>query len=294
MKDSHKIKILVTGSNGQLGCEFQAISLAYPSFQFVFASKADIDIRLEKHLHEKLAELKPEAIINCAAYTNVECAQDEAEEARNGNALAIKYLAEACNEHDILLIHFSTDYVFDGAKKTPYTEEDSVNPLNVYGESKLEGERILDENLDRYFILRASWLYSTYGHNFYKTMLRLAKEHNELQVVNDQLASPTYARSLACDVMLLLEKALIKKESLEYGLFHYSENGEASWHEFASEIMKLHGLVIPIHAVESKNFPTKAIRPAYSKLDNTKFEKLIGRKIQTWQEGLKACVKNEY
>ncbi len=294
MSKSSPIKILVTGSNGQLGSEFRALAPAHTAFELVFTTKQDLDIRLEHHVKHVVAQHKPQAIINCAAYTNVELAETEREEAMLGNAQSVKHIAEACAEHNVLLLHFSTDYVFDGTKKTAYMEADQAAPLNAYGESKLEGERIVDEVLDRYFLLRASWLYSTYGHNFYKTMLRLAKERGELKVVSDQISSPTYARSLAADVLQLLEKTLVKKEHVEYGLYHYAEHGEASWHQFATEIVKEHNMDIPVHAVLTKDFPTKAVRPAYSKLDNSRFEKLIGREIHSWQEGLKDCVRNEY
>ncbi|MFN0032137.1 MAG: dTDP-4-dehydrorhamnose reductase [Flavobacteriales bacterium] len=291
---SKEKKILVTGSHGQLGREFMAVAAAFPAFQFVFTTRAELDIRLQHHALEMLNELKPAAVINCAAYTNVELAETEQEEAYEGNALGAKYLAEACGACDALLIHFSTDYVFDGKKKSAYRETDNANPLNVYGETKLQGERFIDEILRRYFIIRASWLYSTYGHNFYKTMLRLAQERGELHVVNDQVASPTYARTLAQDVMKLLTKTILKQEHTNYGLYHYAQHGEASWHRFASDIVRQHNIDVKVHAVGTTHFHTRAVRPTYSKLNAAKFESLLGHPLNSWEEGLAACIAEEY
>ncbi len=287
-------KILVTGSNGQLGTEFKTIAPNYSDYEFVFVTKQELDVRLEHHVKHVMELHKPAAVINCAAYTNVELAQQEHETATEINTYGPKYLAMACKQHEALLIHFSTDYVFDGKKNTPYKETDTVNPLNFYGHSKLEGERLIDEVFKRYFIIRASWLYSTYGHNFYKTMLRLAKERPDLTVVNDQISSPTYARMLAEDVMILLNKSIIQTASLEHGLYHYSPAGQTSWYEFAKEIMYMHQQPIRVNAIASHEFLTKAKRPVYSKLNASRFEKVIGYKIKSWQEGLKLCVKNEY
>jgi dTDP-4-dehydrorhamnose reductase len=292
---AHKLhKILVTGSNGQLGTEFKTIAPNYSDYEFVFVTKLELDVRLQHHVEHVMELHKPAAVINCAAYTNVELAQHEHEAATEINTLGPKYLAMACKEHEALLIHFSTDYVFDGKKHTPYKETDEVNPLNFYGHSKLEGERLVDEVFKRYFIIRASWLYSTYGHNFYKTMLRLAKERPDLNVVNDQISAPTYARMLAEDVMMLLEKTIIQTNSVDHGIYHYSPTGQASWFEFAREIMAAHNQTIAVNAMSSHEFITKAMRPAYSKLDASRFEKALGKKMKSWQDGLKQCVKNEY
>jgi dTDP-4-dehydrorhamnose reductase len=293
MQDTPAKKIIVTGANGQLGTEFRMLHMLYPDFEFHFLTKLELDIRLENRVKHFIEEFKPAAVINCGAYTNVEKAEDDREDAFLANALAPSFLAEACHNNDALFVHFSTDYVFDGKKGSAYTEEDQVSPINVYGESKLEGERLVDEKCERNILLRVSWLYSTFGHNFYKTMNRLAKERGELKVVGDQYASPTYARHLAHDVVELLDKALIQQSHAPFGLYHYSQDGVASWCDFAKEIVINKGLGVPVYAVTTEAFPTKAQRPAYSKLDNTKFKAAFSLPTPTWKEGLADCIINE-
>lgn len=284
--------LIVTGANGQLGSELQRLENAHAKFRFLFASKPDLDITVASRVEEFVKKHKPAGVVNCAAYTNVEKAEDDVEAAFAGNAIAAENLAKACHENNALLVHVSTDYVFDGKKTTPYVEEDDVNPLNKYGLSKLEGERAIDKHMKRYFTLRTSWLYSNFGHNFYKTMLRLAHERGVLNVVADQFASPTYAGIMAKDILALLEKTLIRTEHVEYGLYHYTQTGIASWYEFAAEIMKQHGLAIPVNPVNSDAFPTKAIRPAFSKLDTSKWDKNIQIPLTDWRNALSACIED--
>jgi dTDP-4-dehydrorhamnose reductase len=286
---SRTLKIAVTGANGQLGQELRALQSSHPEYEFHFFSKSEWDIAIESLTMEMLEQLKPDAVINAAAYTNVEKAEEDEEGAMAGNALGPGYLAAACKETGALLIHISTDYVFDGQKKSPYVEEDDVHPLNAYGRSKLAGERAIDAVSDRYFILRTSWLYSSFGHNFYKTMLRLAREKGQLAVVHDQIASPTYAGFLAKDVLQLIHKRLQLQQSIPYGIYHYTQLGEASWFDFACSIMAAHGLNIPVEAVSSERFPTKAIRPSYSKLSTQLWEQHTGITTQPWQDGVAAC-----
>lgn len=287
-----KVRIAVTGANGQLGQELRALEKSHPEFEFHFFTKAHWDIAVESLNDSMIADLRPDAVINAGAYTNVEKAEEDAESAMAANALGPGYLSAACKAHGALLIHISTDYVFDGKKTTPYTEEDTVQPLNEYGKSKLQGERAIDANCDRYFILRTSWLYSRFGHNFYKTMLRLAHEKGSLSVVSDQVASPTYAAFLASDILELIHLRLIDRRPIPYGIYHYTQSGEASWYDFASEIIHANSIDIPIEAVDSLRFPTKAIRPAYSKLSTERWEKNTGICIQPWQAGVKA-IANE-
>lgn len=283
--------ILITGANGQLGREFRDLEKTRSEFRFLFADKADLDVTVQSWVHKYLDQHKPDVVINCAAYTNVERAEDEPELASAGNALAAGYLAEACHAGGTLLVHISTDYVFNGRKNEPYTEQDPVEPLNNYGRSKLAGERLIDEKTERYYTLRTSWLYSTHGHNFYKTMLRLAHEKGELRVVNDQFASPTYAGALAEDVLSLLHKVMIERHPVPFGLYHYTHEGTASWFEFAGEIMKQSGLAVPVHPVSTSAYPVKAIRPAYSKLDITKWRSFTGIAVKNWKEALADCVR---
>ena len=281
------IRIAVTGANGQLGKEFRALQHLFPTFEFHFFSKTEWDIAVESVNTALMKELKPDVVINAAAYTNVEKAEEDVENAMAANALGPGFLAAACKAQGSMLIHISTDYVFDGKKKSPYTEEDDVRPLNLYGKSKLEGERAIDEKCHRYFILRTSWLYSSFGHNFYKTMLRLAREKGKLSVVNDQYASPTYAAFMAADIVQLIHLRLIEQRPIPYGIYHYTQSGVASWYDFAREIMRINSLNIPIEATDSKRFPTKAVRPEYSKLSTVLWEKNTSIPVKTWQEGVR-------
>ena len=284
--------ILITGADGQLGMEFRRLADQHPHFQFLFVGKLDLDVTVETWVMNHILEQKPDAVINCAAYTNVERAEDEPEMAMLGNCAAAGFLADACHAAGSLLVHISTDYVFDGKKKTPYKEYDHTKPLNIYGHSKWQGEKLVGEKSKRHFIIRTSWLYSTYGHNFMKTMLRLGKELNELKVVADQTASPTHAANLATDILILLNKVLVHQESVDFGVYHYSQKGEASWYDFAVEIMHQAKMNVTITAVSSDAFPVKAIRPRYSKLDHSKWEKNTGLSPIHWKEGLTECMRH--
>ncbi|MBL7941674.1 MAG: dTDP-4-dehydrorhamnose reductase [Flavobacteriales bacterium] len=285
-----KPKLLITGAGGQLGRELARLASDNGEFEFLLADRHTIDIRTHRHVLDAIGDLAPAAVINCAAYTNVEQAETEPEEAMLANDLGAGYVAEACHKAGALLVHFSTDYVFDGNKSAPYREEDLCAPLSVYGKSKWEGEKKIDMHTQRHFILRTSWLYSAYGHNFFKTMLRLAKERGELNVVDDQIASPTYAGFLAADVLTLMKRVLVDRAHVDYGIYHYTQSGETSWYGFATEIIAQSGMQVPVHAVHTGAFPTKAKRPHYSKLDTTKFASKTQIAMQPWQEGVRACM----
>jgi dTDP-4-dehydrorhamnose reductase len=239
---------------------------------------------------ERVSTLRPDIVVNAAAYTNVERAEDDNEGAMAGNALGPAYIAEACKSIEALLVHVSTDYVFDGNSQKPYSEEDAPHPINYYGQSKLEGERGIDAIFDHYFIIRTSWLYDSHGHNFFNTMLRLAKERGELSVVNDQFATPTYAGALANDILMLLKRKYVDHVTIPCGLYHYTHDGVASWFDFAAAIMQAVGLAVPVKPVNSGLFPTKAKRPSYSKLAITKWQEITGLPVLTWQEALHQCV----
>ncbi len=284
----HKLRIAVTGANGQLGQELRALEPSHPEFEFHFFPKAAWDIAIESINHSNIASLQPDVVINAGAYTNVEKAEEDEESAMAANALGPGFLAAACKAYGALFIHISTDYVFNGEKKSPYTEDDQVDPLNRYGHSKLQGERAIDAVSNRYYILRTSWLYSRFGHNFYKSMLRLAREKGSLSVVNDQIATPTYAAFLAADILSLIRLRLIDHRAIPYGIYHYTQSGQASWFDFACEIMHANGIEVPIEPVDSARFPTKAVRPAYSKLSIERWERETGLIAETWQQGVKA------
>jgi dTDP-4-dehydrorhamnose reductase len=289
-----KLRIAITGSGGQLGNELRFLAPHFPDWEFFFFTKVEWDIAIESLNEEQVMKFKPDAVINAAAYTNVERAEDDGENALISNGLAPGYLAHACKKHGALLIHISTDYVFDGEKRAPYNENDEVHPLNAYGESKLAGERAVDSVSNRYFILRTSWLYGNYGHNFYKTMKRIGLETGRLSVVNDQIASPTYSRFLAQDILELIRLKLIEHKSIECGLYHYTQTGEASWFDFAKEIVRVNHINANVNAVSSERFPTKAKRPHYSKLSTDRWMQNTGIAIRTWQEGVQQCAADEH
>lgn len=270
---------LVTGSNGQLGKSIRKIAQDYQEMRVVFTDVAELDITKSEEVNTFFEFNKIDYCINCAAYTAVDIAEDEADKAFLINAKAVKNLAEVCKNAGAVLIHVSTDFVFDGTKTTPYTETDRPNPQSVYGRSKLQGETYIQEIWDEHFIVRTSWLYSEYGNNFVKTMLRLAETRDEISVVNDQIGSPTYARDLAS---FLLE--IIHANSKKYGIYHYSNEGSISWYDFAVEIFKQHKKAIRVIPIPTNAHPTAVKRPAYSVMDLTKAKITFGNTIPFWKQ----------
>ena len=280
--NSKLIKILITGANGQLGMCLKDQVKKFPSFEYHFKSSKELDITNREFVSLLFSEEKYDYCINCAAYTAVDKAEEERERAFLVNAEAVKYLAEASKKSNTTLIHISTDFVFDGTKTSPYTEEDSTNPINVYGASKLKGEQYVQEILSNYFIIRTSWVYSEYGNNFVKTMLRLAKERDEISVVNDQVGSPTYAGDLA-EFLL----TIIAKNSNKYGLYHYSNEGAISWYDFAKEIFKESSSKLDIIPISSKKYSSNVKRPSYSVLDKSKIVKKLNISLIHFKSSLK-------
>jgi dTDP-4-dehydrorhamnose reductase len=272
-------RVLVTGANGQLGKSIRKIAQDYQEMKFIFTDVAELDITNNEEVNTFFKSNKIDYCINCAAYTAVDKAEEEADKAYLLNAIAVKNLAEACKTSAAVLIHISTDFVFDGTKRTPYTEEDTPNPLSVYGKSKLKGEQFLQGILERHFIVRTSWLYSEYGNNFVKTMLRLAETKDEISVVNDQIGSPTYAGDLAS---FLLQ--IIHADPKKYGIYHYSNEGEISWYDFAVEIFKQHKKAVRVSPIPTSAYPTAAKRPTYSVMYTSKANQL--HKIKIWNERL--------
>lgn len=272
-------KVLVTGASGQLGLSISKRAFDHPNFAFTFTDVQELDITNSTNVSTIFKENKFDYCINCAAYTAVDKAESDEGKAFLINATAVKLLAEACKISETTLIHVSTDFVFDGTNSIPYTEEDTPNPQSVYGASKLKGEQFVQAILQKCFIVRTSWLYSEYGNNFVKTMLRLAQTRQEISVVNDQIGSPTYAGDLA-DFIL----RIISQESTNYGLYHFSNLGEISWFDFTKEIMKQFKKDIRITPIPSSEFPTQAKRPKYSVLDTSKASKIFNPK--NWQKSL--------
>jgi len=272
------MNVLVTGSNGQLALTIKALfDNNEEGINFMFKSKSELDITNSLDLHEFFNNNSLDYCVNCAAFTNVELAETKKEEAFAINSDAVKNLALACKKEGVILIHISTDYVFDGERKLPYKETDFTNPINVYGSSKLEGERHIMSNLEQYFIIRASWLYSIFGHNFFKTVVRKINNNETMSVVNSQIGTPTSCEDLARFILFL-----IASKNQNYGLYHFAPNGETSWFGFASYIASHYksDLIKPI-----ESFKTQAKRPHYSVLNNSKV-KALGANIRNWQSAV--------
>jgi dTDP-4-dehydrorhamnose reductase len=271
-------KILVTGSKGQLGSELRDILINDKSHTIFLTDQEDLDITNRSAVNGFIEENGVEIIINCAAYTAVDNAEDNALLCEKVNRDAPAILASAAKKADALLIHISTDYVFNGLGPLPYREDMRPDPCGVYGRTKAEGEFEVTQSGARHIIIRTSWLYSTYGNNFVKTILRLAKERDSLNVVFDQIGTPTYAANLAKTIML--------STTLPNGIYHYSDEGVCSWYDFAVEIVKLSGSSCKVSPVTSENFPTKAKRPPYSVMDKGKIRKALAIEIPHWRDSL--------
>jgi dTDP-4-dehydrorhamnose reductase len=280
------LNILVTGSNGQLGSEIKEISLNY-SYNFLFTDRANIDLTNKENIRDFCQSSSINVIINCAAYTAVDKAEEDKISADKINHLAVKNLAQIAKDDNIKLIHISTDYVFDGKNYKPYKEDDKVNPNSVYGQTKLNGEKVMQEiSPDNSIIIRTSWVYSSFGNNFVKTMLRLGKEKGELGVIFDQLGAPTYANDLAKAILDILLKVNNKKVEL----YHYSNEGVLSWYDFAKEIMKMAKINCVVNPIETKDYPTSASRPYYSLLNKSKIKQEFNVSIPYWKDSLEKCL----
>lgn len=280
--------ILVTGANGQLGSELRKIGFTALDEVF-FTDVAELDITSYEAVAKFVEENDIDTIVNCAAYTAVDKAEDEPELAAKINTEAVANLAKVANKQDCLLIHVSTDYVFDGTGAKPYTEKDRPCPVSVYGKTKLAGEEAIKKSGCLHIIIRTAWLYSAFGNNFVKTILRLAGERQEISVVSDQVGSPTYAEDLARTIVAIMEN---DDRGMYEGIYHFSDEGVCSWYDFASEIVRLSGLPCQVKPVTTAEYPTKTKRPAYSVLDKTKIRKTFGVSVPKWQESLEACMKD--
>ena len=282
------MKVLITGGNGQLG---EAFKRSYTQkHELVFFSRSAFDLNNEDQMNQVLLESNADALINCAAYTNVELAESEKDLAFEANAFGAERLAKACLQHGVKLLHVSTDYVFDGGSTTPYSENDQPHPINEYGRSKAQGEQLVLSSNAEALVVRVSWLYDFEGKNFLNTMRKLAFERGRVSVVNDQISSPVYAGVLAADLLLILEQALTKNIS---GCFHYRHEGSASWYDFAAEIFKVFEIDAILEAVDSGAFPTKAQRPRYSLLSTEKLRCTFDLSKLSWKEALKRCHEDE-
>jgi dTDP-4-dehydrorhamnose reductase len=282
-------KILVTGANGQLGWELTQLAASYPMYEFIFADRSMFDLSKPELFESLILQWAPQAIINTAAYTTVDKAETEQDLANLINTSAVVELARIAGANNILFITFSTDYVFNGNATSPYLTDTIIDPVNFYGTTKAQGELMaLDVNPNT-IIIRTSWVFSSHGNNFVKTMMRLMKERTTLNVVSDQIGRPTYARDLAIATIKIVNEVSDGKKIK--GVYHFANKGVTSWFEFAQQIKKNAGLSCDLLPINTAQFPTPAKRPAYSVLDTQKIETAINIDIPSWEESLLACQK---
>ena len=280
------MRILITGCNGQLGNEMQLLEKTNPQHTYFNTDVAELDITDQQAVETFVSENEIEGIVNCAAYTAVDKAEDNQELCRLLNTVAPGYLAAAVGKRGGWIIQVSTDYVFDGTKHTPYAETDPVCPNSVYGSTKLDGEESVLKACQNSMIIRTAWLYSTFGNNFVKTMIRLGQEKPELGVIFDQIGTPTYARDLAVAIFTAVN------QGVKPGIYHFSNEGVISWYDFTKAIHRIAGIkgchVRPLHTEE---YPTPANRPHYSVLDKTKIKQTYGIEVPYWEESLEECIE---
>lgn len=283
--------ILVTGANGQLGSELKVISEHYEEYHFLFVTREQLPINNYEAVEEYFKNNTIDFCINCAAYTAVDKAENDAEKAFAVNASGASNLALACKYHKVQFVHVSTDYVFDGTAQTPIKEDTATSPLGVYGESKLKGENLVLQIDPSAIIIRTSWVYSSFGNNFVKTMLRLMKEKESINVVADQMGKPTYARDLAIAIVEIIEQ-VAEKQITNNTIFNFSNSGNAiSWYDFACAIKEKINSKCLVHAIPTSAYPTPAQRPAYSVLDTKKIEETFSINIPNWGNSLDNCLK---
>ena len=285
------MKVLITGSNGQLGSEIKELASDYENLECVFKDLPELDICDAEVLNTFIIDQHINAVINCAGYTAVDKAEEEALIAQKVNSEGVLNLANALKKVDGKLIHISTDYVFDGNHSQPYKESDPVSPIGVYGQTKRAGElAVLNGSIDA-IVIRTSWLYSVYGNNFVKTMLRLGNEKKSIQVVSDQKGTPTYAKDLAKTCLDILSDAGSTNISKKGSLYHYSNEGVTSWYDFATAIMEISNIDCKVIPIETKDYPTQARRPMYSVLDKSKIKSDFKVTIPHWRDSLTNCIK---
>ncbi|SDC78490.1 dTDP-4-dehydrorhamnose reductase [Pedobacter soli] len=278
-------KILVIGAGGQLGQCLRIVAVRRGIVDIVFPAEQDANILDESILNALLAKEQPVFVINCAAYTAVDKAEDEVELAKAINETGARYLASACATHDAALVHVSTDFVFEGKAVKLLTENDEAKPINVYGVTKLDGEKAVTAILPAHYIVRTSWLYSEYANNFVKTMLKLGAERDELSIIADQVGTPTYAIDLANAIYDIIESG-----QTDYGIYHYSNEGVTSWFDFAKAIFDISRMEVKVNPIPGLAYPTKAIRPPFSVMDKTKIKTTFNIKIPYWKDSLAACI----
>lgn len=282
------MKILVTGSNGQLGNEIRLLAEDYPDFEFLYTDVQELDITDQLKVEAYFAANQPKVIVNCAAYTAVDKAESDEATAFLINATAVENLAKSASGIGALMVHISTDYVFDGKSYIPYNETDITNPQSAYGRSKLAGENAVRQYASNGIILRTSWLYSAFGNNFVKSMIRYGIERKELRVVFDQVGTPTYARDLAKVILDIIPVALPGSGT---DLFHYSNEGVASWYDFAKTVIAYSGVNCDVNPILTIDYPLPAARPCFSILNKSKIKEVYKVKIPYWSDSVKDCIE---
>ncbi len=283
--------IIVTGANGQVGQELQVLSASYSAFTFVFTDTDNMPINDEAAVEKMFAAHRPAYCLNCAAYTAVDKAETEQELAFSVNAEGARILAVACKSHNTRFIHISTDYVFDGQSPSPYKEDAPTDPINQYGASKLKGEQLSQQANPDSIIIRTAWVYSSFGKNFVKTMMKLMQDRSAISVVNDQVGAPTYAADLAACMMHIVTKTQASTANWHAGMYHYSNEGRISWYDFAVAIKELTGSACTVNGIPSEQYPTPAKRPSFSLLDTSKVRQTFQVTIPEWKESLQKCIK---
>lgn len=279
-------KILITGKNGQLGSELKDLESQYPEFTMVFVDREEMDLSSPEEIKVALEKEQPHIVINAGAYTAVDKAESEEALCNAINNEAVAVMAEWCSKHNAKIIHISTDYVFNGQSEIPLKESDPTDPINVYGKTKRLGEKALEASGAAFVIIRTAWVYSVYGANFVKTMLRLMKERDTLGIVSDQVGAPTYAGDLALAIM-----KVVNAPEFIPGIYHYSNKGRISWYEFATAIKEYEKLDCELNAIESAAFPTPARRPAFSLLDTNKIKETYNVEIPFWKDSLEKMLQ---
>ena len=281
--------VLVTGASGQLGQALQSVASHYTDIDFAFFNSTDLNITDFEQCKLVFEKVKPDFCINAAAYTAVDKAESEVEKATLINVEGARNLAQVCKENDVILVHISTDFIFDGTSSKAYKEDDIPNPTGVYGQTKLDGEKAIQAIVEKYFIIRTSWVYSDFGNNFMKTMLRLGRERDSLSVVNDQIGTPTNAVDLAKALLKVINSCHAEFSSaFQYGVYNFSNEGQCSWYDFAKKIFEINKIKIDLHPIPTTSFPTPAKRPAFSVLDKSKIKSVFGVEVKEWEESLKS------
>lgn len=284
--------ILVTGANGQVGSELQFLATQFSDFEFLFTNTQTLDLTDNTAIQAMFKQHQFDYCINCAAYTAVDKAEETIDLAQKVNATAVGYLAKACKEYNTQLIHLSTDYVYHSETiNRPYREDDATNPQGVYAATKLKGDLIATQTLDNAIILRTSWVYSSFGNNFVKTMIRLGRKLDNLRVIYDQIGTPTYARDLALAILTIINK--IEKGEVENygGIYHFSNEGVTSWYDFALAIFDIKGIEIEVAPIETKDYPTPAKRPHFSLMNKEKIRSTFDMTIPYWRTALSDCLE---